>query len=130
MARGRTRRLVGRLTRRAEFLAVAGTRRKSVSPGLILQVRRHDARQRPPEGEPALRVGYTASKKVGNSVARNRARRRLRAAVLEVLVPNAQPGHDFVVIARDATPGRPWDELRGDLASALRRLGVWREASA
>jgi ribonuclease P protein component len=125
MARGRTRRLVGRLTRRAEFLAVAGTRRKSVAPGLIVQVRRHDARQRPAEGEPALRVGYTASKKVGGSVERNRARRRLRAAALEVLAPNARPGHDFVLIARDTTPGRPWEDLKSDLAQALRRLGVW-----
>ncbi len=75
--------MIGRLLRRAEFLAVAGARRKWVGPGLILQARPHDERQHPPHGGPSLRLGLTASKKVGNAVARNRARRRLRAAARE-----------------------------------------------
>ena len=75
---------VGRLKKRPEFLAVAGTRRKHVTPGLILQVRRHDDRQRPAPGEPPIRVGLTASRKVGNAVVRNRARRRLREAARAV----------------------------------------------
>lgn len=122
-------RLVGRLKRRPEFLAVAGTRRKHVAPGLILQVRRHDERQRPAPGEPPIRLGLTASRKVGNAVVRNRARRRLREAARQILPAHAAPGHDFVLVARADTAERPWAELLGDLSAALKRLGLWRDAS-
>jgi ribonuclease P protein component len=118
---------VGRLKKRPEFLAVAGTRRKHVAPGLILQVRRHDERQRPAPGEPLIRIGLTASRKVGNAVIRNRARRRLREAARLVLPAHAAPGHDLVLIARGGTATRAWDDLLGDLRAALRRLGLWRE---
>ncbi|CAO3376642.1 ribonuclease P protein component [Azospirillum argentinense] len=120
---------VGRLKRRPEFLAVAGTRRKHVAPGLILQVRRHDERQRPAPGEPPIRLGLTASRKVGNAVVRNRARRRLREAARQILTAHAAPGHDFVLVARAATAERPWAELVGDLIAALKRLGLWRDVS-
>ena len=120
-------RLVGRLKRRPEFLAVAGTRRKHVAPGLILQVRRHDDRQRPAPGEPPLRIGLTASRKVGNAVVRNRARRRLREAARLILPAHAAPGHDFVLVARKDTADRPWTDLLGDLTAALKRLGLWRD---
>jgi ribonuclease P protein component len=116
---------VGRLIRRPEFLAVAGTRRKWATPGLILQIRPHDDAQRPAAAGVTVRVGFTASKKVGGAVDRNRARRRLRAAVGEVLAPHAAPGHDYVVIARAETVRRPWPSLKQDLESALRRLGAW-----
>lgn len=120
-------RRVGRLKRRPEFLAVAGTRRKHVAPGLILQVRRHDDRQRPAPGEPLIRLGVTASKKVGNAVVRNRSRRRLREAAGQILPLHAVPGHDFVLVARGDTAERPWADLLGDLRAALKRLGLWRE---
>ncbi|WP_372398274.1 ribonuclease P protein component [Azospirillum sp. HJ39] len=119
---------VGRLMRRPEFLAVAGTRRKHVAPGLILQVRRHDDRQRPADGEQRIRLGLTASRKVGNAVVRNRARRRLREAARQILSVHAAPGHDFVLVARGDTAERPWPDLIGDLTAALKRLGLWREA--
>ncbi|MDE1149342.1 MAG: ribonuclease P protein component [Azospirillaceae bacterium] len=117
--------VVGRLLKRSEFLAVAGARRKWATPGLILQARAHDDRQRPPAGDVLVRVGFTASKKVGNAVARNRARRRLRAAVAAVLAPHAKPAHDFVVIARSETVTRPYADLVRDLAHALKKLGAW-----
>ncbi len=120
-------RTIGRLKRRPEFLAVAGTRRKHVAPGLILQARRHDDRQRPAAGEPAIRLGLTASRKVGNAVARNRARRRLREAARLILPRHARPGHDLVLVARGDTPSRPWDALVGDLTAGLKRLGLWVE---
>lgn len=120
---------LGRLTRRPQFLAVADARRKWVAPGLILQARRHDARQRPDVGEAAIRFGLTASRKVGNAVIRNRARRRLRAVAQELLSEHAAPGHDFVLIARAGTPARAFGDLRQDLAAGLKRLGVWRERS-
>jgi ribonuclease P protein component len=117
---------LGRLKRRPEFLAVAGARRKWAAPGLILQARPHDDRQHPDAGEPSIRVGLTASKKVGNAVERNRARRRLRAAAAEVIAAEARPGHDFVLIARGETLRRDFQDLKRDIAKALDRLGARR----
>ena len=80
------------------------------------------------EGEPhdpaARRVGYTCSKKVGNAVARNRAKRRLRAAVAAALPLHGRPGWDYVLIGRnEATAAQgPFADLVGDLEKALTRL--------
>jgi ribonuclease P protein component len=112
-----------RLKRRRDFLGVAATRRKWVAPGLILQVRPQDSGAAPP----AIRVGFTVSRKVGNAVTRNRVRRRLRAAAEAVLTEHAAPGHDYVVIGRGNTVRRPFAALNDDFETALRRLGVWRE---
>ena len=115
---------LARLKRRSEFLRVAGKGRKWVTPGLILQ-----AMPRAEENISEPRIGFTASRAVGIAVARNRARRRLRAAAEAVLPSHAMPGRDYVMIARAGTLTRPYAELLGDLESALRRLGAWREAS-
>ena len=66
--------------------------------------------------------GLTASKKVGNAVERNRARRRLRALATGSLRRLAKPGADYVLIARRATLTRPWPDLQRDLYQALDRL--------
>jgi ribonuclease P protein component len=121
---------LGRLTRRPQFLAVAAARRKFAAPGVIVQIRRHDAEQHAAPGEPTLRVGYTASRKVGNAVARNRAKRRLRAAAAEVVAGQAAPDHDVVLIAREETVRRPFADLVGDVSRALARLGALRPAEA
>jgi ribonuclease P protein component len=63
------------LLRRSEFLRVAAARRKWAAPGLVLQAYRPPQTDRDVAGAPPLRVGYTASKKVGGAVARNRAKR-------------------------------------------------------
>ena len=65
---------------------------------------------------------------MGNAVVRNRARRRLRELARQILPAHAAPGHDFVLVARAATAERPWAELLGDLAAALKRLGLWRDS--
>jgi ribonuclease P protein component len=118
---------IARLKRRVEFLRVADSRRKSVTPGLILQALPHRGAAAPRSG--GLRVGFTASRKVGIAVERNRARRRLRAAVDRLMPLHAAPGHDYVLVARAATVGRPFGLLLGDLERALRELGTWRGAS-
>jgi ribonuclease P protein component len=115
-----------RLKRRREFLTVAGSGRKAVAPGLILQATGPSRAPAPDAAPPGLRVGFTASRKVGNAVARNRARRRLRAASETVLRAHAANGHDYVVIARAGTLTRPYAELLGDLAGALKRLSLYR----
>jgi len=115
-----------RLRRRQEFLAVARRGRRWAAPGVVLQAWRREA-----NGERAApaRVGFTVSRKVGGSVTRNRARRRLRAAAGAVLPDHAAPGHDYVLIGRAATPGRPFGALVKDLETAMRKLGVWRETA-
>src|SRR3546814_11570236 len=110
------------LKRRAEFLRVAGAKRKFVAPGLIRQSRRRDD----PEGP--VRVGFTASRRVGNAVGRNRARRRLRAAVQAVIPSHARAGHDYVVIARSEKLRRPFADPNQDLEAPLKRLVVWHDA--
>ena len=123
---------VERLKRRADFVRVTRARNSAATPGLVLQARA----RRPGESEsdgasPArIRVGFTASRKVGNAVARNRAKRRLRA-LADVLLPrHAAAGTDYVVIARAATPQRPFDSLRRDFIGALKRLGHYRPDDA
>jgi len=75
------------------------------------------------DGDPGIRVGFTCSKKVGNAVARNRAKRRLRAVAREIVPARGQPGWDYVLIGRAGETGaRPFDDLRRDLAFALDRL--------
>ncbi len=79
-----------------------------------------EARQRG-DGGP-VRVGFTATKKIGNAVIRNRAKRRLRAAAAQLTPSLALPASDYVFIARDGTAGAPWDSLLDDVRKALIRL--------
>lgn len=125
---GRGRRRIGRLKRRPDFLKVAAAREKSVTPGLILQARRRPkagppAAGKPDEDEVEIRVGFTVSRKVGNAVERNRARRRLRAVAQDILPDHGRTGTDYVLIGRRGTLERPYAALSEDLRKALRRLG-------
>jgi len=113
-----------RLKRRPEFLRVAATRKKWAAPGLILQVRAHPADGEPARTDDLLRVGFTVSKKVGNAVARNRVKRRLRALAAEILPVHAKPGFDLVIIGRRATINRPYAKLVDDLLNALDKMGI------
>lgn len=108
------------LKRRPEFLRIAAKGKKTVTPGLVLQACRHAHPCGP------VRYGLTASRRVGGAVQRNRARRRLREAARAILPVHAAPGHDYVLIARAATPTRPFNLLLRDLEKALKRLDLWR----
>ncbi|HEY1838259.1 MAG TPA: ribonuclease P protein component [Rhizomicrobium sp.] len=70
-------------------------------------------------GGGGIRVGFTASRKVGNAVARNRAKRRLRAAAAALLPLLAKEGNDYVLVARRDTVARPYPALLKDLEAAL-----------
>ena len=97
---------------RSDFLRAArGIRR--VTPGLTLEIC-------PNPVDSAPRVGFTASRKVGGAVVRNRAKRRLRAAAAEILALQGLPGTDYVLVARQGTVSRPFAALKSDLAEALR----------
>lgn len=115
-----------RLKRRAEFLRVAAGRRKWAAPGLVLQAAPMPGQGTGETEGPEIRVGFTVSRKVGNSVERNRARRRLRAAVESIMPVHAVPGWDYVVIGRQGTLRRPFGLLLQDLTSALKRVGAYR----
>jgi ribonuclease P protein component len=111
-----------RLTRRAEFLAVAAKGKRAAVHGLVLQ-----ALPRADQG-PA-RLGFTVTRKVGNAVVRNRTRRRLKEAARLVLADLARAdrppsGVDLVLIGRDATRARPFADLLDDLRRALRKADV------
>ena len=110
---------IGHIRRRSDFVRIAEKKRKWVSLGLILQVDQ-TLKEDLLEGTP-LRVGYTASKKIGGAVKRNRAKRRLRAAVAHVMPFSAKNGNDYVVIARKATLTRRFEDLQADLKKALEK---------
>jgi len=102
---------VKRLKIRREFLFVAKGR-KAVRAGVVVQTRRRD-------GSLHCGAGFTATKKVGNAVIRNRAKRRLREAVRLLLPLHGRPGFDYVFIARAATPDLDWRLLFDDVKKAL-----------
>ncbi len=95
-------------------------------PGLVLQASPAAGAPGCGPGAPECGLGFTVTRKVGGSVTRNRARRRLRAAADAVMPAHAAPGRDYVVIGRAGTIRRPFEALKGDLAAALERLGCYR----
>ncbi|MCW5725750.1 MAG: ribonuclease P protein component [Maricaulaceae bacterium] len=103
-----------RLKARKDFLRAAAGR-KAVRAGLLLQVR---------EGPAAgvIRAGFTATKKIGGAVQRNRAKRRLREAARLLLPLYGAPGFDYVFVARASTGSLGWTSLLDDVKSALLSL--------
>jgi ribonuclease P protein component len=101
---------IPRLKKRAEFVELAKSKRKAFAKGLGIQA---------DDSESELRIGVTASKKVGSAVKRNRAKRRLRAVAQEILPYFAEENQDIVLIAKPETITRPYDSLKKDLVWAL-----------
>ncbi len=97
---------------RSDFLRLASRGRKLARPGFVMQVLRS-------ETAAPVRVGYTATKKLGNAVARNRARRRLKEAARLVLAETPLAGVELVLICRKETASIPFEALRGNLKAAL-----------
>ena len=101
-----------RLTRRREFLRLAARGKKVAKYGFVLQLDQGGQSD-------SVRVGYTATKKIGNAVIRNRAKRRLREAARLVLADRPMPGIDLVLIARRETGEMDFARLKLNLARAL-----------
>ena len=104
------------LTKRSDFVA-ASKAEKYVGKSIIVQAR--------PNSLQTIRVGYTASKRVGNAVKRNRAKRRMRAAVADTLAFYGTSGTDYVLIGRAQTTGNTkFEELKDELICAFETLNV------
>ena len=99
---------------RAGFLAARSNGEKALSRGVVVQAIENGSSQ--------WRIGLTATKKIGNAVTRNRARRRMRALARSHLVPIAQPGTDYVLIARHDTVNADWQDMAKGLQKAIRYL--------
>jgi ribonuclease P protein component len=113
---------IERLKKRADFLACA--RAPSCARGAIV------VQARPRDQAPLVRAGFTATKRIGGAVQRNRAKRRMREAARRLLPDLAHPGFDYVFIARGGATTRPWERLLDDVKSALIRLAADRDRPA
>jgi ribonuclease P protein component len=111
------------LRKRQEFLAVAAGRRVH-APLLTLQYRPRETGAADEKTGHSLRIaprfGLTVTKKTGNSVVRNRIRRRLRAA-LDQIPFSALPAQDYVIIARQGCLTATFHNLVDALNQALQK---------
>lgn len=103
------------LSKRSDFLA-ANAGKRAPMPGFVLLVRPRS------DGDPAMRVGYTVTKKIGGAVIRNRMKRRFRALAREILPVNGVAGADHVLIGRAGGLERDFGALRHELVKALGKV--------
>ena len=108
---------IKRLLRRPQFLAAAKGVSEARGAVVIQRLERGD-------GSPHIGLGFTATKKIGGAVQRNRAKRRLREAARAMLAAHGVPGSDYVFIARMGTTERAWDRLLDDVKTTLTRLAT------
>lgn len=106
------------IKKRPDFLHVTRNGHKVVKSGFVLQA----APSRRSFLTPVYRIGYTASKKIGNAVCRNRAKRRLRTVCRALLPLEAVVGYDYVIIARHAVLEMPYQKLFKELKFALTEI--------
>jgi len=105
-----------RITKRSDFIQASHAKRLGVK-GFLLQARNRN------DDDQTIRVGFTCSKKVGNAVARNRAKRRLREITNLILISSAKKGWDYVLIGKkEVTASRDFIKLKNDLTYALQKI--------
>ena len=101
------------IKKRKDFVKIAKKGRKASAKGLVIQVSENLS----PDKD--IHIGYTVSKKVGNAVKRNRAKRRLRALSQQIIPFFAKPEYDYVIIGRKETLERGFQDLKKDLKYTL-----------
>ena len=102
------------LNSNADFRRAYARGKAYTAPALVTYVRKNRAG--------VCRVGITTSKKIGNAVQRNRAKRVIRAAA--EMLPAFSPGYDVVFVARTRTVRIKSTQLKDDMARHLRAAGV------
>ena len=117
----KVKKLVGRLKKRSEFINVTANGKKWVTNGFILVANAQREKSKP-DLEYLPRVGFTATKKIGNSVVRNKAKRILRAISQEVLTSSNTPAWDYVIIARKTLTTSNYEDLKKDFRWAIKKL--------
>ena len=105
-----------RLKKRSDFLRLQHKGVRQVMPHFILQA------GKAPDCPSTARFGFTASKKIGNAVCRNRAKRRLRALTRDIGRPDLRDSTDYVLIARKSILGAEFAGLAADLQKAMRAV--------
>ena len=120
---------IQRIKLRRDFLKVARAKYSAGTYGLVMQALKTPKSSNQYNSN-NIRIGFTASKKVGNAVCRNRAKRRLRELAREVMPIHAMSGYDYVIIARITTNDRSFDNLRRDFKKALNRLDLCHDTQA
>ena len=99
---------------RVGFLTARSKGEKALARGLVIQAVTSDSDD--------WRIELTATKKIGNTVTRNRARRRMRALARDHVSPLAKNGIDYVLIARHDTATANWQDMANGLQKAIRYL--------
>ncbi len=102
------------ITKRAYFVA-ANAAQRFATPGFVLLLRDRD------DGDPALRLGITVTKKIGGAVVRNRMKRRFRALAAELITQGGKPGADHILIGRAGGVERNYAQMRAELEKALKK---------
>lgn len=108
---------IATIKKRADFLLAAQSGFKFVKPMVIVQLRKHGDTE-------AIRVGFTATKKLGNAVVRNRVKRRMRAAAAKLVPELGLPGCDYVFIGREKLCTSKFSELINEMKYCLQRLAA------
>ena len=106
--------ILGKITNRSDYVKASNGRYIKTSSLFLQKVKRDDKN--------IPRYGITASKKIGIAVERNRAKRRIRHAIKEVLPKYAKNGYDYVVVATIKTNKVSWKTVLNDLEKALREI--------
>ena len=108
--------MINKIKSRKDFIKIQKNGSKVISAGLVLQYLNNSNQANP------SRFGFTASKKVGGAVQRNKAKRRMRSLVFDVIKKFEKKGWDYVLIARKETVHKKYQNLKNDLIWAIKNL--------
>ena len=108
--------MINKIKSRKDFIKIQNNGCKAISIGIILQHLNNSNYENP------SRFGFTASKKVGGAVQRNKAKRIMRSLVFDVIKKFEPKGWDYVLIARKETVHRQYQKLKNDLIWAVKNL--------
>jgi len=108
--------MINKIKSRKDFVKIQKKGSKIISAGVVLQCLNNSNQENP------SRFGFTASKKVGGAVQRNKAKRRMRSLVFDVMKKFETKGWDYVLIARKEIVHRKYQKLKNDLIWSMKNL--------